>query len=62
MYKLAKMFNTTKWKQIIALVYQDFKLRRKLIDDIWNAFPCQLLILGIEYLEINIAPFCVCVL
>ena len=34
MYKLVKLFNTTKRKEIIALakyVYQAFKLRRELI-------------------------------
>ena len=48
MYKLVKLFNTTKRKEIIALakyVYQAFKLRRELIAVNWDVLPCLLLIL-----------------
>ena len=48
MYKLVKLFNTTKRKEIIALakyVYQALKLRHELIAVNWNVLPCLLLIL-----------------
>ena len=48
MYKLVKLFNVTKRKEIIALVkyeYQAFKLRLELIAVNWDVLPCLLLTL-----------------